>query len=749
MLVYLCNRLCSAISANIGDTTGHTSVVVNYVVDTGDIPAEDIELDNHQLSLVSGTDHTLTATLTPADSTDVVKWSSSNETVATVNSNGKVVAVAAGEATIVAFIDNVIENNQYDSGELNDNCVVTVTPAPGSTVDNPYTVAQARAAIDAGTGINGVYAVGIVSKIVTEYSSQYGNISYNISDDGSEDSDQLQAFRGKNKGGVNFTSADDVQVGDKVVVYGNLKKYNSTYEFDAGNQLIKKIVEGKLDTPDPKYNGTQITWEPIEYASSYDISIDGGETIHNVVSPYTLGELTAPAAHIVKVTAIGNGSYDDSDEASLTIASLTKAGTVSNPFDIVNARLAIVDTTGRFDLSSVYVAGIISQIDSYDNTHKSITYWISDDGSTTSEQFEVYSGKGLNGVEFNSIDEIEVGASVVITGSIKAYGGVYEFNYNNHLVSYSAPAHELNYYLNKASIYAELSGNENYNTGESVTITKLISEVSGTTTNETQVDSLPLDSVITVSTNADGNNGKVYNDGAEWRLYQTDSAVVTVSAESGYIITSVKFTYTVKNTGTLYCGDSVVESESSVSTYSNSVQFVVGNSASATNGQVKVSEISVTYNQSTFESVDGVAMRLGVRFDKSIWDDMAANFTIKDYGVMLFKRLADSAEPTLTVEEAFEDGRTLATVRKGSGAAPYLDENINQYVFNAKVKISSSNYNLVIASAAFIVIENELGEDEYHFIAIDDYSAKTLATYHLTNGGTSLSETALRAIING
>ena len=105
------------------------------------------------------------------------------------------------------------------------------------TAEDPYTVADALSAVDAGVGITGVYATGIVSQIVTAYNSSYGNITYNISADGKVDSDQLQAYRGKGKDGAWFTSADDVKVGDIVVVYGNLTKYNSTYEFEADNQL--------------------------------------------------------------------------------------------------------------------------------------------------------------------------------------------------------------------------------------------------------------------------------------------------------------------------------------------------------------------------------------------------------------------------------------------------------------------------------------------------------------------------------
>jgi hypothetical protein len=108
--------------------------------------------------------------------------------------------------------------------------------AHAGTEADPYTVADARAAIDANAGITDVYATGIVSEIVTAYSEQHKNITFNISTDGETTSDQLQAYRCA--GIESVTDASKVQVGDIVVIKGNLTKYNSTYEFAQGNQLI-------------------------------------------------------------------------------------------------------------------------------------------------------------------------------------------------------------------------------------------------------------------------------------------------------------------------------------------------------------------------------------------------------------------------------------------------------------------------------------------------------------------------------
>lgn len=187
-----------------------------------------------------------------------ITWSGNNDAVATIDaSTGAVTLVAAGSVTFTATYAGVEDTYSPSSKTY----VMTVTnsdPNVPGTENNPYTVAQAREAIDAGAGVTGVYATGIVSKIVTAYNSQYGNISYNISADGTETADQLLAYRGKSYNGGNFTSEDDIKVGDFVVVYGNLTKYNSTYEFAADNQLVS-LDRPVVTTPTITVSSTSLT----------------------------------------------------------------------------------------------------------------------------------------------------------------------------------------------------------------------------------------------------------------------------------------------------------------------------------------------------------------------------------------------------------------------------------------------------------------------------------------------------------
>lgn len=74
---------------------------VEYYMQVSDVAATGITLDQTSLDMEVGGIATLVATLEPEGATTAVVWTSSDENVATVD-NGKVTAVAAGDATITA-----------------------------------------------------------------------------------------------------------------------------------------------------------------------------------------------------------------------------------------------------------------------------------------------------------------------------------------------------------------------------------------------------------------------------------------------------------------------------------------------------------------------------------------------------------------------------------------------------------------------------------------------------------------------
>ncbi len=74
-----------------------------YVTVINEIPATGITLSDTELIMLPGEKKTVSATLKPTNSTDGMSWISSNDQVATVNSNGTITAKAVGTATITVM----------------------------------------------------------------------------------------------------------------------------------------------------------------------------------------------------------------------------------------------------------------------------------------------------------------------------------------------------------------------------------------------------------------------------------------------------------------------------------------------------------------------------------------------------------------------------------------------------------------------------------------------------------------------
>ena len=108
-----------------------------------------------------------------------------------------------------------------------------------NTKETAYTVSKAIELIDAGKGLaSQVYVKGIVSKIVTPFDSEYGNVSFDVSVDGSISGQQFRFYRTQKDAENKFKEDPNIEVGATVIGCGTLDKYNDIYEFKAGNYLV-------------------------------------------------------------------------------------------------------------------------------------------------------------------------------------------------------------------------------------------------------------------------------------------------------------------------------------------------------------------------------------------------------------------------------------------------------------------------------------------------------------------------------
>lgn len=143
------------------------------------------------------------------------------------------------EVVILGKLTTFYDDPQVGTGSK----LVSVNGQTGVTVGdgtegNPYSASQALEMIANGENNPDaeVYIKGKVSQI-KEVSAQFGNATYWISDDGSTDN-QLYVFRGKYLNGEEFTSEDQLKVGDEVVILGKLTTYNGDPQVNTGSSIV-------------------------------------------------------------------------------------------------------------------------------------------------------------------------------------------------------------------------------------------------------------------------------------------------------------------------------------------------------------------------------------------------------------------------------------------------------------------------------------------------------------------------------
>ena len=120
--VTVLNAGTTYIKAKVGDK--ETSCKISVIV-----PLTGIKLNKEKLEILKGQNDTLIATFTPEDTTFVGKanFKSSDESIITVNEDGKITAIKEGEATITATVKD-------GENEFSATCEVTVKEIPLNTI---------------------------------------------------------------------------------------------------------------------------------------------------------------------------------------------------------------------------------------------------------------------------------------------------------------------------------------------------------------------------------------------------------------------------------------------------------------------------------------------------------------------------------------------------------------------------------------------------------------------------------------
>lgn len=213
------------------------------------------------------------------------------------------------------YIDDAVLTTE-DGGSTGD-------PGTGESIANTeataYTVAKAHELIAAGEDLDTeVYVKGIVTK-VTGFNTSIGSITYYLGDT-EADENPLQIYGGLYYNGDKFSSKDDLQVGDEIVVKGKLKSYNGTDEMDKNNVVITHKRDGKDVTPTGPTKDITNTPETAYSVADAIKLIDDGEGLTTMV--YVKGYIVGTPS--IDVTQYYNATYKISDvkgneETTLTV----------------------------------------------------------------------------------------------------------------------------------------------------------------------------------------------------------------------------------------------------------------------------------------------------------------------------------------------------------------------------------------------------------------------------------------------
>ena len=213
------------------------------------VHATEVKLDKETLEMEQYKNSQLTATLTPAEATDLVEWASDNEKVATVSATGVVTAVGVGTANIIATANSVSAT-----------CAVTVVTATSITCAQAVELAKAVS----GNNVAAEGGMYVIRGYVTAYEGTpaddmktYKNYSAWLADTKGGEGIFL-AFQVKPVDGTTVAA-----VGDFVEVVGDITQYtkddNTKYEtMGKGTATIKVLPNPSTAIDDINADGVVV-----------------------------------------------------------------------------------------------------------------------------------------------------------------------------------------------------------------------------------------------------------------------------------------------------------------------------------------------------------------------------------------------------------------------------------------------------------------------------------------------------------
>ena len=656
-----------------------------------------------------------------------IGWSGNNNSVATISSTGLVTAVAKGTVRFTATYTDSGSTYYGSSGYIditvaNPNEVEFVAGVNvGSTSANgsadSVTVKEITMSSTDAAFATAEYRLYAGSTTTFSRSSDKKIASIAFTKTGSYDLSNLSVATGSSgtySNGVWTGSATSVSFSAKAQV--RLSKVVVTYYSGADVELDKGSLQLVVGEP----SSVSVLSVSGINDPSYEWSITDGDECVELSNTRTDTVTVTPKQSVFGSSCILTLSVDGSNLETPIVRNISvtvcRVSSPENPFTISEARSAI-DLADDTFTTTAYARGIISGIKEYLNSYSSITYWISSDGTTTNE-IQVYSGKGLNGAAFSSESDIEVGATVVVKGTLKKYNSTYEFDKGNQLESYTLSTQQK---VEKKGTTASLSYDYAQGTGY---IDSLNRSFTGyTTSNGTSYYDW---------SDKTGSNGAVYAGnsagGYESIQLKSDSSkgtgIVTTTSGGNATKVSVKWNSNTTAGRTIKIYGNTTAYEGSADLYNSTKRGTeLGSIVCGTSNEVVINDeyqyigilatgalyldrINIQWGDAPFTITDATIRFRGM-VSQALWEELdGSDGNITGFGVRLSNekyldgtKLKDATVDGTNVKE-YNSAKSAPTLLH---AADYdiIDE--DTYSWNLRKKVSEANLTVTYVAVAYIV----------------------------------------------
>lgn len=356
--------------------------------------------------------------------------------------------------------------------------VVVIEPSGKGTLDSPYNVAGVIEYLG-GLGAdvpspNDVYIKGFITSITETFGTQYGNATFEISDT-KDAPNKFLCYRVKYFGGQGYSdpTALNIKEGDEVIICGKVVNYKgNTPETSANAAYVYSINgTGGGTTPPPASEVKKVTVDEFIKAAesatqwyeltgmvknlkdgdkygNFDIedatgsvyvygllSEKGGEkqkfaelaaakgikngsklTLHGLRSSYNNAVQVKDAYFVSVESGSGGGSGDAKG-----------SGTLADPYNAAGANAYISSLAADTESSNdIYIKGKLVKYANngeFNTQYGNASFYLSDDGSESGDQFYVFRTLYLGNVKYESGETPKAGDDIIICGKVVNYKG--------------------------------------------------------------------------------------------------------------------------------------------------------------------------------------------------------------------------------------------------------------------------------------------------------------------------------------